>query len=138
MLSLRQLANYAGQLSLAIKSGIPINNVLDTLTKTAPGRRLRYISRKIREEIDSGSSLEQAFRLFDRDFPDMFISLVAAGEKTGHLEQVTAQIASFYETRQRIISAMKWELLTIGMYLFMCGCLLIFVDYIIHDWNSAI
>ena len=138
MLSLKHLANYSNQLSLALRSGIPITQVLSILERNSSTKRLRYISARMREAIESGLSLEQAFRNYDRDFPAMFISLIAAGEKTGHTAEVASQLSDFYESRYKIASAMKWDLATTGVYLCICLAIMIFIDYVMEGWEIGI
>ena len=138
MLALKHLASFATQLSISMKSGIPVNQALSTLEKTASTKRLRHISAKIREAIDKGSSLENAFMEFRDDFPDMFISLISAGEKTGHTAEVTAQLGEFYQSRYLLANRIMWELATTGFYLFICLCLIIFIEYVLAGWDISV
>ncbi len=123
---------------MALKSGIPINRVFDSLAKSASTSRLRIISRGMKDEIEAGSSLAQAFKKYNRDFPEMFVSLMAVGEQTGHIEEVAAQLAEYYQRRYSIISKMKWELLFIGFYFLLLLSLVVFILYVRSGWDVRV
>jgi len=123
---------------MAIKSGMAITRVFDSLVQTATTKRLRTISRGIKDMVDSGSSLTDAFRKYDGDFPEMFISSITVGEETGHIDYVSQQLANHYSNQYRVMSKMKSELLFIVVYGFVLLSLVVFIRYIFSDWDIRV
>ena len=137
MISLKHLVHYTSQLSMAVRSGMPITTLLRSLEKSAVTRRLRTISTGVRKEIESGATLGQAFGKYRNSFPEMFTSLIEIGERTGHLEQVTSHLSAYYRDRYNVIRDMKWGLVQTGVYAFICIILLIFIKYVLKGWDDA-
>ncbi len=133
MIALKHLVYYTDQLSLAIKSGMPINKILKSLEQMAPTRRLKHISKAIKDEIDAGASLAGAYKKHGGDLPDMFVASIEVAEQTGHLEDITAEIADLYRQRYEMVSAMKWQLLSLGICIFLAICVLAVIQYVATD-----
>jgi type II secretory pathway component PulF len=132
-MSLKTVSRYANQFSMGLNSGLPMDRLLTTLSRTAPTRQMRAATREIKESIGGGSTLAQAFEKHTRIFPEFFTRMIQVGESTGHLEQFAASIASYYERRYAIAREVKRELIPIVGYF---GLLIVgihFVLYIIGD-----
>jgi len=92
----------------------------------------------MKDEVEAGTSLALAFKKYNRDFPQMFVSFIAVGEQTGQIEEVAAQLANFYQRRYRIISKMKWELLQIVLYFSVLFSLVVFIKYVRAGWDIEV
>jgi len=76
------------QLATLLKSGLPVEQALSAVSKQAANDRIERIMLAAR-----------SFESFPRAFPEMYRATVAAGEQSGHLEQVLEQLADYLETR---------------------------------------
>ena len=79
-----------------LKSGVAIGPALEI---TADGLNLSSFSRntqKAKESVLKGVSLANAFK-GNNDFPNMLISVMKVGEKTGELDVLLLNLADFYE-----------------------------------------
>ncbi len=138
MVSLKNISHYTTQLATALKSGLPIDRALATLQRSATTRRLRRISKDVKQSINSGHSLTTAFEKYRDYFPPNFVSFINVGETTGHLEEVTSSLADFYQTRYLTIRRMKSSLFIIGFYFFICLCIIVFIEYVRAGWNFSV
>jgi general secretion pathway protein F len=66
----------------------------------------------LRAEVNAGSSFAKALGRFSREFPDIYIAVVGAGEQTGNLGLVLDRLADDLEERQ----ALKAKLLGAALY----------------------
>lgn len=87
------------QLATLLKSGLPVEQALSAVSKQAANDRIERIMLAVRAKVREGYSLARSFESFPRAFPEMYRATVAAGEQSGHLEQVLEQLADYLETR---------------------------------------
>lgn len=77
-------------------------------------------------ETEMGTSLYEAMQLTDV-FPDHLLAMVDAGERTGHLEDVFRNLASYYESRRRTRNSLRGALLYPAILL----CITLLVVFVI-------
>jgi general secretion pathway protein F len=87
------------QLATLIRSGMPIEQSLTAVARQAGNPRVERIILAVRARVLEGHSLAGSLAEFPRAFPEMYRATVAAGEQSGHLEQVLEQLAEYLETR---------------------------------------
>ncbi|MBN1872503.1 MAG: type II secretion system F family protein [Candidatus Omnitrophica bacterium] len=126
------------QLSNMINAGINILTSLSTLSDQIENRRLRDTIGDVSRGIEGGDTLSQALSRYPRVFPNIFISMVKAGEASGRLEAILARYAVFSEQqedlRQKIRGALFYPaiLLTAGI-----AVTLFLVTFIIPQFASV-
>ncbi|MDX1804451.1 MAG: type II secretion system inner membrane protein GspF [Alcanivorax sp.] len=87
------------QLATLLKSGLPVEQALAAVGKQSANDRVERIMLAVRAKVREGHSLARSLAEFPRAFPEMYRATVDAGEQSGHLEQVLAQLADYLETR---------------------------------------
>lgn len=87
------------QLATLIRSGLPVEQALSAVVNQAGRPRIERIVVAVRARILEGHSLAAALAEFPRAFPEMYRATVAAGEQSGHLEDVLEQLAEYLENR---------------------------------------
>lgn len=103
-LSGRRFLAFNQEFLVLIRSGLPILQVLDTITERLEAGPLLEVLRDIRNEVKGGSMLSEAFAKFPRIFPHLYIASVRAGEKTGDLPVTLARYL-VYQKRQEALKA---------------------------------
>lgn len=81
------------QLSTMVTSGIPIIQAIDILVQQSSKANIKTKLQKVYKSIESGSSLSQAFQKEGGIFSEVQINLLAAGEKSGNLNEMLLKIA---------------------------------------------
>jgi len=87
------------QLANMLNSGLSIISSLDTLQKQCENKKLNDIIGRVSRSVESGESLSQALAKHPRVFPNLFVSMVKAGETSGDLGGVLNRYAEFAETQ---------------------------------------
>ncbi len=109
------LAVITRQFATLLDSGLTIEFSLAGLVDQSESHRVKTILSGVRSMVMEGHTLADGLRSFRRAFPELYISSVAAGEQTGHLEQVLDRLADYTETqhdiRQRIGTALAYPIL---------------------------
>lgn len=98
-LSGSDLALVTRQLATLIRSGLPIEQALAAVARQSERGRVEKIMLSVRTRVLEGHSLAQALASQPLSFNDMYRATVAAGEKSGHLEDVLEQLALYLEDR---------------------------------------
>ncbi|MBI3088404.1 MAG: type II secretion system F family protein [Candidatus Omnitrophica bacterium] len=92
-----QLVVFSRQLATMIGSGIPIIGSLDALAEQMEDRNFRRILRRMRDDVEAGSSLSEALAKHPRAFSDFFLNMVRAGESSGRLDEILDRLANYLE-----------------------------------------
>ncbi|OGY26523.1 MAG: hypothetical protein A2Z11_00885 [Candidatus Woykebacteria bacterium RBG_16_43_9] len=79
-------------LSIMLASGVPIIDSLDSLTEDVFKKNTKEVINGLSREISSGKSLAEAMDAFPDTFDLVLVNIVKAGEASGKLDQVLAQL----------------------------------------------
>ena len=91
------LVIFSRQLATMVDSGIPIASALDVLAEQLDDRAFQLILKKMRDDVQAGSSLSEATGRHPRAFSDFFVNMVRAGESSGRLDEILDRVASYLE-----------------------------------------
>ena len=126
---LKDLAIFTRQFATMLGSGLPILRCLSILSEQTQSDRLRDLLIEVRDQVERGDSLSEAFATHE-EFPPIMVSMVRAGEVGGFLDTTMLQIAESLEAdvklRGKIKAALTYPvavgviavLITIGMLIF--------------------
>jgi len=92
-----QLVIFSRQLATMVDSGISIAPALEVLADQIEDRTFRRILRKMRDDIEAGSSLSEAVAKHPRVFSDFFMNMIRAGESSGRLDEILDRVATYLE-----------------------------------------
>ncbi|OGM25135.1 hypothetical protein A2962_02425 [Candidatus Woesebacteria bacterium RIFCSPLOWO2_01_FULL_39_61] len=90
-------ARFARTLSTLLKSGVPIMVALDVSSDVLKQPHLKLQAKEFSEGVAKGQALSDIILKHKRSFPITMIQTLKAGEKTGSLEVVLEELATFYE-----------------------------------------
>jgi len=93
----RDLAIFTRQLSTMLRAGVPLMQCFDIVARGHGNPSMARLLNDIRTDVETGTSLNQAFRKFPTYFDPLFCNLVAAGEQAGILETLLDRLASYKE-----------------------------------------
>jgi general secretion pathway protein F len=95
------LALATRQAATLLGAGIPLVESLRALTDQVENPRLKSVYGQVRERVNQGASFADALGA-SRVFPDLYVSMVRAGEAGGALEQVLERLADYMESQVRL------------------------------------
>jgi general secretion pathway protein F len=101
-LSTTDLAVITRQFATLLDSGLTIEFSLAGLVDQSESHRIKTILTGVRAMVMEGRSLADSLRSFPRAFPELYVASVAAGEQTGHLEEVLERLADYTESQHDI------------------------------------
>lgn len=116
----REVCRIARQLATLLQAGMPLVPALSALVEqlqTIPERKitlfgaqdntLAKIMEQITEDVKAGSTLAAALSKHPQVFSNLFVSMVAAGEASGMLEEVLLRLAEMLEKRIQLAGKVK-------------------------------
>ncbi|MCL6268740.1 type II secretion system inner membrane protein GspF [Sansalvadorimonas sp. 2012CJ34-2] len=92
------------QLATLVAAAIPIEEALQALSKQVGKSHLRMIVSTVRARVLEGRTLADAMACYPSVFDGLYRAMVAAGEKSGHLDVILERLADYTEQRQKIRS----------------------------------
>jgi len=98
---------FTRQLATMLKSGVPLLQAFDIVGKGHENPAVARLLLDIKTDVETGSSLEQAFRKFPLYFDELFCNLIGAGEAAGILDSLLDRLATYKEKIQAIKSKIK-------------------------------
>ena len=106
-ISAKDITLFTRQLATMMKSGVPLIQSFDIVGKGHNNPAVARLLLDIKTDVETGSSLAQAFRKFPLYFDDLYCNLIEAGEQAGILESLLDRLATYMEKTQAIISKIK-------------------------------
>jgi len=107
----KDLAIFTRQLATMMKAGVPLLQAFDIVGRGNPNPRVTKLLNDIRSDVETGTSLNVAFRKFPLYFDDLYCNLVEAGESAGILDQLLDRLAVYMEKTEAIKSKIKSALM---------------------------
>ncbi len=122
---------FTRQLSTIVSAGLPLLQGLDILSEQSEDANFSAVILACGQDVENGESFSTALSKFPRAFPDLYVSMVRAGEAGGDLDGVLLQLADYMEAseelRRRIKSAMMYPIMAFSMILLIAAGLIVWV-----------
>ncbi|MDT3670712.1 MAG: type II secretion system F family protein [Aromatoleum sp.] len=127
----KDIALFTRQLATMMKSGVPLLQAFDIGIKGAGNPSLARLLNEVRNDVETGSNLSQAFAKHPVYFDKLFCNLVAAGEQAGILDSLLDRIATYKEKvlaiKSKIKSAMFYPIAVIVVAAIVVTVIMLFV-----------
>ena len=120
----KDLSMFTRQLEMLLNTGIPMLDALNALEEAAVTDNLKKVVSTLKTRVTQGAQLSAALEEQSKVFSNFYVKMVAAGEASGTLPQILAQIRDFterdMEQRAQVKKAMRYPMFVIGS-LFIAG-----------------
>ena len=119
MLKTKDLVLISRQLASLLSAGITVVRALDMLYQQLDSKKAKKCIGEIYESVQGGRSLSEAFREQRGVVPNIMISMIAAGEESGRLDEVMERLAEHFQKAQKlknkVSSAMVYPKILAGL-----------------------
>lgn len=113
----RDVMLFCKQMGVMMGAGVPINTALDLFQQQADNKTLKATTQQVKADIQKGESLSKAMKKYPKVFPPLLLRMMEAGELSGRMDDVLAQMAEHYErevaTTRQVKKAMTYPILLI-------------------------
>jgi type IV pilus assembly protein PilC len=127
----KDISLFTRQLATMMKAGVPLLQSFDIVAKGHSNPSVSKLIQDIRSDVETGTSLNQAFRKFPLYFDALFCNLVGAGEQAGILEDLLTRLAIYKEKtiaiKGKIKSALFYPISILVVAFVVTAVIMIFV-----------
>ncbi len=118
-IKLRDFVVFNQEFSALLKAGLPVLTSLNLLLSRTREKNFQRMLVQVRDEVQSGSSLSEAFANRGKAFPGIYPATLAAGERSGELVSVIQRYLFYLRTmqaiRKKIVSAMIYPIILLTL-----------------------
>ena len=133
----KDLNFFLTQLSTYVKSGIPLVDSMEILSRQAKSKNIKMLYRKIVFELNKGVAFSECLEKQGKVFPKMLINMLKTSEMTGNLTGVLDDMAAYYKqqdsNRKQIINAMMYPSV---LMIFAIGVLTFVITYVVPSFTK--
>lgn len=125
------LALVTRQLATLVRSGLPLEEALKAVSEQNDRPKVQSVLMGVRSKVMEGHTLASGFADFPHAFPEIYRATVAAGEQSGHLDEILERLADYTEnrqvTRQKVRGALVYPIILTVFSILIVSFLLAFV-----------
>ncbi|QSV13984.1 type II secretion system inner membrane protein GspF [Photobacterium ganghwense] len=106
-ISTTELSLITRQLATLVQAAMPLEECLKAVAEQSEKPRLKNMLLAVRSRVVEGYTLSDSMAEYPHIFDQLFRAMVAAGEKSGHLDTVLNRLADYTENRQHMRSKLQ-------------------------------
>ena len=95
------------QLAVLLEAGMPIVDALSAVLEQVDTPRLDRVIHEVRDRVRQGATLADALGTHPKEFSDLYVNMVRAGESSGALEPILFRLAEYLENQVRVAHRIK-------------------------------
>ena len=122
---------FTRQLATMMKAGLPVMQAFDIVAKGHSNAAMTRLLMEVRNDIEQGTSMANAFRKHPKYFDDFYCNLVDAGEAGGVLESLLDKLAVYKEKtlaiKKKIKSALTYPIAVVVVAIVLVMIMMMFV-----------
>lgn len=115
----RDLSVFCRQFVSMFRAGVPMIDALRMLGESTENKKLQKAIESVRINVEKGETLSSALSEHPRIFPELMVSLTAAGEASGSLdismERMATQLEQSTKTRAAVKKAMTYPVVVLSV-----------------------
>ncbi len=137
----KDITLFTRQLATMMKAGVPLLQSFDIVGKGHSNPAVGRLLMDIKNEVETGNSLNAAFRKYPLYFDALFCNLVGAGEQAGILDSLLDRLATYKEKilaiKSKIKAALFYPLSIIVVAFIITAIIMLFVIPAFKDLFSS-
>lgn len=122
---------FASNLSSMISAGLSLSRALDVLERQTTNKHFKQVIGQVSEKVNAGEGFSVALASFPDIFPEVFVSMVAAGEESGNLPDalniVKEQLSKTYDLQRKVRGAMIYPSIIISLMVVIAILMMVFM-----------
>lgn len=123
----KDITVFSRQLATMMSSGVPLVQSFEIVGRGHENKAMQRLIMAIKADVEAGGSLHEALAKHPRQFSELYINLVVAGEHAGILEEILHKLATYMEKTEALKSKIKGAMfypLAVVVVAFVITCIL--------------
>lgn len=127
----KDITFFTRQLATMLRAGVPLLQAFEIVARGHSNARFSRLMMDLKNKIEAGSSMSQAFREHPAHFDTLYCNLVAAGEASGTIDAILDRLATYKEKilaiKGKIKSALFYPISVITVAIVVTWVIMVFV-----------
>jgi type IV pilus assembly protein PilC len=123
------------------RAGVPLHDALADVRDTSDSEKMRDILTDVHESVRNGNPLSKALSAYPKVFNNVFVGLIASGEKTGNLSEAFLHLADHLkwtaDIHRKIKKATRYPMVLLCVITLVISVLMVFVVPKLIDFLMA-
>ena len=133
------LALFTKQLSILITSGIPLIQGIEIIEGQLQNPAMKRVLGSLREKISSGSFLWETMKAYPKTFPDLYVSMIRAGEASGALDTILKRLIKYLDDAEKLKKLVKGAMIyPIAIILVGFVVIMVMLTYVIPKFEALL
>ena len=132
---------FCRQFSTMIDAGLPIIQCLDILYAQNDNKTFKKMLKDVKSNVESGQTLAESLRKYPKQFDDLFVNMISAGETGGILDMILRRLSAYLEKaaklKAKIKGGMTYPLVTIVIAIVVVAIIMVFVIPVFEEMFSG-
>jgi type IV pilus assembly protein PilC len=122
---------FARNLASMIEAGLSVTRALAVMEKQTKNKKLKTLLQDLSEDISKGQSLSESMKKKPEMFSTLFVSMVRAGEESGHLSEslkvVSLQMEKSHTLAKKVRGALMYPAVIVSIMILIGGLMLVYM-----------
>ena len=123
----RDLVLFSRQLSTLVGAGVPIVQSLGILETQSENPAFKDVLSAVKADIEAGLSISEALKKHPQAFPELYTSMVKAGELGGILDAILERLTAYLESSEALRAKVKSAMMYPAIVLSICAIVTVFL-----------
>jgi len=132
---------FAKQFSTMIDAGLPIVQCLDILHNQQENVTFKKMLKEIKDSVESGATFAETLKKYPKEFDDLFVNMIAAGEAGGILDTILRRLSAYMEKaaklKAQVKGAMTYPMITVIIAVIVVAVIMVFVIPVFQEMFSG-
>lgn len=133
---------FCRQFSTMIDAGLPIIQCLDILHSQQENATFKKMLKEIKANVEGGQTFAEALRKYPKQFDDLFVNMIAAGEAGGILDTILRRLSAYMEKaaklKAQIKGAMTYPIVTLVIAAVVVSVIMVFVIPVFEEMFAGL
>ncbi len=119
-----EIVAFAYEFAGMFSAGLSVVRCLETMEEQAANEAMRTVLSSVRQSIETGASVAEAFEPYRSVFGDFFMGMLEAGQSGGKLSQTLATAADYYEKQLAVRNKIRGAFIYPAVVALLCVVIL--------------
>jgi type IV pilus assembly protein PilC len=133
----KEIMHFSRQMAVFVRAGIPLIDGLEVIAEDTTDKTFRKVLLEMGERLRAGSTFADAAEEHPYAFPTYYLGILRSAELTGNLDIVLDQLATYIdrdlEARNKIVSALIYPAVVVGMAIV---AVIVLVSYVLPKFQE--